>query len=172
MGKLRGSTELKAKLNKMQRATGARGVTRDAVRAAARLVRDEARALLPSTVSSASRKGVITQDKNHSDPNTAMVVVGVAHKIGKKKQRPSFALLFFETGTKGHRIGARRRRVLRIRSTGQFVGRNVTHPGQRKQPFLAPALERKRGAAIDIMNKIFTAGLLKKGGGGGSSDAV
>jgi HK97 gp10 family phage protein len=187
---LGGAAALHQKLKTLERAYGARGVTRTAVRAAARVVRDEARALLPDSVSAAGRKGVLTQDKNHSDPNTATVLVGVAHTVGRKKKRGSFALLFFETGTKAHAIEAgktrrgladklhlfgvlahvkgglgRRRRALRVRSNGEFMGPRVMHPGQRKHPFLAPALERKRTEARAAMERVFAEGLRKKTGG-------
>lgn len=55
--------------------------------------------------------------------------------------------LYVELGTNPHVIRATNATVLANKETGQVFGPVVHHPGTKAQPFLRPALYRKRGAA-------------------------
>ena len=71
-------------------------------------------------------------------------------KIGTDKQH--WYARFFDTGTKPHTITVKKSSVLVNRREGLFFGRTVKHPGMRKIPLLAGAIDAVGKEAADHFN--------------------
>lgn len=71
-------------------------------------------------------------------------------KIGTDKQH--WYARFFDTGTKPHTITRRKKTVLYSARAGTFYGRTVKHPGMRKIPLLAGAIDAVGKEAADHFN--------------------
>ena len=71
-------------------------------------------------------------------------------KIGTDKKH--WYARFFDTGTKPHTITIKKAKVLANRREGIFFGRTVKHPGMRKIPLLAGAIESVGKEAADHFN--------------------
>jgi HK97 gp10 family phage protein len=105
-----------------------RNVVRGGLRAAAKIVADEAKRLVPV------RRGVLQKSiRISSRVKNGLVTVSV--KAGGKGARHAHLV---ELGTKPHLIGRRGFKVAAIR-----------HPGAKPKPYMKPAFERKVRAAID-----------------------
>ncbi len=71
-------------------------------------------------------------------------------KIGTDKQH--WYARFFDTGTKPHTITKKKAKVLYSQRDGIFYGRTVKHPGMRKIPLLAGAIDAVGKEAADHFN--------------------
>jgi len=69
------------------------------------------------------------------------------YKIGPSSDK--FYLAFKELGTAPHTIRAKDKKVLSDGST--FFGKEIFHPGQKREPFLRPALDEGARAAVEAM---------------------
>jgi HK97 gp10 family phage protein len=70
--------------------------------------------------------------------------------------KKAWYLGFFETGAKPHQISGRRGRRLYFkgRKGNLVVVRSVRHPGMRARPWLRPAYEAKREAAVGKVSEV------------------
>ncbi|TKS58778.1 MAG: hypothetical protein EWM72_02778 [Nitrospira sp.] len=171
MAEIEGMKDLKLRVRTLRKFPQAS--LKRAVRAAGRVVRDEARRRAPR-LTGFSRTKIVTRDRRGQSREEAIVQVGF--------RRVAFYLRFAETGAKAHRItaGSTRRVIdpktraiiskqtrtqrarLVIRTGGLRVFRwAVAHPGVRARPFLGPALESTRAAAQHAMEQVFREQLEK-----------
>lgn len=161
MAGIEGVKELKVRFRKLKKFP--QTSLRRAVRAGARVVRDEARRRAPRATGF-SRTKIVTRDRRSANREEAIVQVGF--------RRSAFYLRFVEAGAKAHRIVAGRTRRILDPKTRAITGKetrakrprlvirlgflrvfrwSVAHPGVRARPFLEPALESKREAARQAM---------------------
>jgi HK97 gp10 family phage protein len=119
----------------------------EAVREGAEVVRAEAIRLAPRERGLASPKSIISRIKiRMKQPDRfgvrALVIAGAPHSH------------LLEFGTKAHKILAKVKKALADKATGKFFGKVVNHPGNRARPFLRPAYETRKVAAVNRMAEV------------------
>jgi HK97 gp10 family phage protein len=119
-------------------------ILRAAMGRAARVLRDEARAMAP--LESGDMKKSIKSTRNTKKGQ----VIAKVKMLGKH----SFLGLFMEYGVSPHVITAKPGRVLRIGRNS--VGKSVKHPGHAARPFLRPALDTNAPRIVQLVTDYMT----------------
>lgn len=172
---MKGGPELMAFLDQLPTRLAVSAV-RGGMNAAAKVIRDEARALVPR------KSGLTRKSIGHSTRVQGLLVTAKVRTRGAH----AFLAPMLEYGTRSHWIRlaedllpkTRRRdgrvKTLSIRTAnkmirrgslvinGNFVGDSVFHPGARAHPFMRPALDIKGVEAINAMGA-YIANRLKFG---------
>lgn len=130
---LKGFKELD-KLLKQLPQEAAKKALEPAVRAGANVIRKEARANAPGKE---LKRHIIVKKSRRTQ-------YSVTYQIGTTKK--AFYAHFFEFGTSPHLIKVFKKKSLA--GGGAFFGKEVQHPGQKAKPFLRPAMDTKRGEAL------------------------
>lgn len=129
----------------------ARRVATKALRAGARIVRDEARLRVPVQTGDLKRS-IKTKSRKARVTNERTVSVGVAGTEG-----PLAHLVEF--GSAAHTIEAAPGKILADKETGKVFGTKVSHPGTPPKPFLRPAADTKAAAAIAEIARVLADGI-------------
>jgi HK97 gp10 family phage protein len=111
---------------------------RSALRAGAKVLREEARANVPVALG-ALRKSIRISTGAKAGQVTASVKAG---------SRKAWYWRFVEFGTAAHLIAARNARAL---SLGDVVVERIEHPGATAKPFMRPALDAMSSAALEAV---------------------
>lgn len=120
-----------------------RNIMSSAVRAGANVIKKLALRNLALSTRSFSfdpKKDIIVR-KSRAPKGTTMFKVG--------PPRRKFYLAFKEHGTDPHPISIKDKKMLYDGSV--FRGKSVWHPGQKREPFLRPALDEGARAAVEAM---------------------
>lgn len=120
-----------------------KNVMRSALRAGANVIRNEARA----TAAFADQTGKLRKSIRVSTRATRGGVVQAKVSAGGKR---AFYAHFVEFGTAAHHIFAFPGRFLAF---GGGVYKVVSHPGTAARPFMRPALDSKRAAAVQAFGE-------------------
>lgn len=138
--RLKGGKELHALLQQLPVEVETK-ILRSAMGRAARVLRDEARAIAP--LETGTMKKAIRSTRNTKKGQ----VIAKVKMLGKH----SYLGLLMEYGVKPHVITARNGGTLRIgRNT---VGKSVRHPGHASRPFLRPALDMNADRIINLVGE-------------------
>jgi HK97 gp10 family phage protein len=138
--KLSGGPELLALLDQVPAKIG-RNVLRGGVRAAAVVVRDEARATVRR------RSGALARTLKVDSDRKGTIVSAKVKARGKR----AFIAPFIEYGVAGHVIKPKRKKALTIGD--RVLSGPFKHPGHRAFPFMRPALDSKATEAINVMGE-------------------
>jgi HK97 gp10 family phage protein len=141
---IHGANDLDKMLKELPAAV-ARRAAGNALRAAARVIRDEAKREVPVKTGEL-RKAIKVITGQSTQRDTRIVHVGV---FGK--EAPLAHLIEF--GSIAHRIATRTKRVLVEIATGTFFGREVQHPGTPERPFLRPAADAKARESLNVLGE-------------------
>jgi HK97 gp10 family phage protein len=131
---VRGTEALIAKMRQLPNEVEFK-IMANAVVAAANVFQKEARALVPKRTGTLARAIRVVKTSSKTQVGAKVVLKGKHAFLGK----------WMEWGTAAHLITAKRKISLYI--GGKPVGRQVTHPGIRPQPFMRPATDNKMGEA-------------------------
>lgn len=123
----------------------ARSYARKALRAGGNIIRDEARARVPTRTHTLRKSIAYTATTSLHGSFKGKVYI----KHGKKAKHDGYYAHMVEFGTKAHLVKARQKRVL---SNGRMIfGRAVWIPAIGAHPFMRPAAETKAREAVDAM---------------------
>ncbi len=147
---LSGFAELDALLKQLPKSV-ARKVTRQALRKAGAIVRDEMKVLAPVETGELRRSVRVMAGKTRTRTKTA-VFVGISGRQG-----PLAHLIEF--GSAAHTIATKNKRVLHDRASGKFFGKVVKHPGTPARPFVRPAADAKASEVIATLAQELGAGI-------------
>ena len=150
--KLEGFAEFDAMLKEMGPKL-ARQVAGNALRAGARVIRDEAKLRVP-VKTGALKAAIKVRTSNPQDKRKRRVNVGVFGTEG-----PLAHLIEF--GSDPHLIRPRRKKALVDKETGEYFGVKVKHPGTPPQPFLRPAADVKAGEVLRVIGEALGDGIVK-----------
>jgi len=125
-----------------------RNVLRGAIRAALKIILDDAAARV-SVISGLLKKSlrISVRIVDGNVVGTLKAGGGVNVKTGdKKNRRVAFYAHMVEFGTAAHVIRAIRAKALSI---GGYFARDISHPGAQEKPFMRPAIAAKTAAATE-----------------------
>lgn len=149
--RIEGAKELDDLLKQLPGRTAGR-IGSNALRAGARVIRDEAKRVVP--VDTGDLRDSIKVITGRADRRTQRIV-----HVGSFGPDSRLAHLV-EFGTAVHRITAKAGKVLAYISGFQRVfARSVLHPGAKPQPFLRPAGDAKAREALDTMGDVLGVGI-------------
>lgn len=129
----------------------AKRVALKALRAGARIVREDAKQRVP-VLTGELKRSIKTKSRKARVTNERTVSVGVAGKEG-----PLAHLVEF--GSAPHTIEAKPGKVLADPKTGKVFGRKVSHPGTPPKPYLRPAADTKAGEALAELGRVLGEGI-------------
>lgn len=150
--KIRGLAELEKALAELP-AKIERNIVRSALRAAAKVTLEEAKRQVPV------RSGKLRDSLRVSTRVVKGKPVATITAGGSKKGAPFYAHLV-EFGAKPHFIKASKAKALAV---GGGRLKSVHHPGARKHPFMRPALDATKQAAVLAFGQAVKAKLTKQG---------
>lgn len=150
---IKGLAELQRALDELP-AKIEKNIMRGALRAGAKVIRDEAIVLAPKL--SERMANSIRHGTKMSGSQVQAYVRAGKHRANDYDH--GYYARFVEFGTKAHIIRARRGKALAIGVS------KVDHPGSRPHPFIRPALDNKGQAAVEAMREYIRTRLLTKHG--------
>ena len=131
----------------------ARQAAGNALRAGARVIRDEAKLRVPVATGDLKRS-IKVRTSTPRDTRQRRVNVGVFGTEG-----PLAHLVEF--GSAPHTIEAKPGKVLADSKTRKVFGRKVSHPGTPPKPFLRPAADTKAGEALQVIGDTLGDAIIK-----------
>ena len=127
-------------------------VTKNALRAGARVIRNEAKARSADDPELSGAVVVRSPTQRERRKGAALVVVGIEQPVSRRAHLREF-------GTGPHTIRTKRKGVLADKETGAVFGTEVQHPGTPAEPFLRPAVDEGGKRAIDAIGKSMARGI-------------
>ena len=119
-----------------------KNVLRQAVRAGANVIRDDARARAPRKKGRLVR-AIGTWMRQIRSDGAVTAAIGV--------RRDAFYARFIEFGRAAFQLVVKRKKVLSAGPQGPIFGRKVSMPSMAPRPFLRPALDAKAQGAVETM---------------------
>lgn len=144
--KIEGGKELEARLKDLG-SKMATSISNKALRKGANVIRDEMRSLVPIRSGRLKKSIKVKKDRFNRSNKTQTYTIGPSGA-------GAYIARFIEYGTSGHVVKIKSKKVLAISKTGEVFGREIKHPGVQAKPFIRPAYDTKKEAAVDTVANV------------------
>lgn len=144
--KIEGGKELEARLKDLG-SKMATSISNKALRKGANVIRDEMRSLVPIRSGRLKKSIKVKKDRFNRSNKTQTYTIGPSGP-------GAYIARFIEYGTSGHVVKIKSKKILAVSKAGEVFGREIKHPGVKAKPFIRPAYDTKKEAAVDTVASV------------------
>lgn len=145
--KIEGKSAIAKKLKRLSGKV-AGSIARRSGAAGARVIRNEARRLVPED-SGTLKKAINVRTKQFRNRSGFHFYIAVDR--GGSVKNDGWYAHFIEYGTQPHQVIPKAAQALKLSASGDVVRNIANHPGTRAQPFMRPAFESKADNAVRVI---------------------